>query len=29
MYRMEIRRAMVENAKNEMKKALKLMARGG
>jgi hypothetical protein len=29
MYRMEIRRAMVENAKYEMKKALKLMARGG
>jgi hypothetical protein len=29
MYRMEIRRAMVENAKYEMKKALKLIARGG
>jgi hypothetical protein len=26
---MEIRRAMVENAKYEMKKALKLIARGG
>jgi hydrophobe/amphiphile efflux-3 (HAE3) family protein len=29
MYRMEIRRAVVENAKYELKKALKLMARGG
>ena len=29
MYRMEIRRAVVENAKYEMKKALKLIARGG
>lgn len=29
MYRMEIRRAMVENAKYQMMKALKLMARGG
>jgi len=29
MYRMEIRRSMVENARYEMKKALKLIARGG
>ncbi len=29
MYRMEIRRAVVENAKYEVKKALKLIARGG
>ncbi|MEI8004468.1 MAG: MMPL family transporter, partial [Methanothrix sp.] len=29
MYRMEIRRSMVENAKYEMKKALKLIARRG
>ncbi|MHB8117719.1 MAG: hydrophobe/amphiphile efflux-3 (HAE3) family transporter [Methanothrix sp.] len=29
MYRMEIRRSVVENAKYEMKKALKLIARGG
>jgi hydrophobe/amphiphile efflux-3 (HAE3) family protein len=29
MYRMEIRRAVVENAKYELKKALKLMARRG
>ncbi|HNX09328.1 MAG TPA: MMPL family transporter, partial [Methanothrix sp.] len=29
MYRMEIRRAVVENAKYELKKALKLIARGG
>lgn len=29
MYRMEIRRAVVENAKYELQKALKLMARGG
>ncbi|MCX6673219.1 MAG: MMPL family transporter, partial [Methanothrix sp.] len=29
MYRMEIRRAVVENAKYEMKKAFKLIARGG
>ena len=29
MYRMEIRRAVVENAKHELQKALKLMARGG
>jgi hypothetical protein len=29
MYRMEIRRAVVENAKYELKKAFKLMARGG
>lgn len=29
MYRMEIRRALVENAKYEMKKALKLIARRG
>ena len=29
MYRMEIRRSMVKNARYEMKKALKLIARGG
>ncbi len=29
MYRMEIRRSVVENAKQELQKALKLMARGG
>jgi len=29
MYRMEIRRAAVENVKYELKKALKLIARGG
>ncbi|MDQ1262690.1 MAG: uncharacterized protein QG575_1871, partial [Euryarchaeota archaeon] len=29
MYRMEIRRAVVENAEYELKKALKLIARGG
>jgi len=29
MYRMEIRRSVVENAKYELKKALKLVARGG
>lgn len=29
MYRMEIRRAVVENAKHELQKALKQMARGG